>query len=77
LEGAYWQQGGSFSLKELSDIDDTASLLQFVQRTSDDFLVEFILSRLSGPTTGSTYREHFQVSAGYIPNQQLRGPPLL
>ncbi len=75
LESAYWQQGGSFSLIKLSDIDDSASLLQFVQHTSDVFLAEFILFRLKGPTTGILYQEHFLVPADYIPNQQLRGPP--
>lgn len=76
-EGAYWQQGGSFSLEELSDIDDTASLLQFVQDTSDDFLAEFILIRLTVPTTSIKYREHFLVSDDYIFGEQLRGPPSL
>ena len=75
MQGAYWQKGGSISLDELSDIDDMASLLKFVQYTSDNFLVEFILIRLTALTTRTKNREHFLISDCHAAGEQLRGPP--
>ncbi|HEA20155.1 MAG TPA: DUF2064 domain-containing protein [Pricia antarctica] len=43
---SYWQQGDIFSLGLLADIDDKASLLHYVQVSSEGFLTEFILMHL-------------------------------
>ncbi|WP_373519897.1 DUF2064 domain-containing protein [Pricia sp.] len=74
-QGAYWQQGGSFSLHWLSDIDDTASLLRFVQNTSDNFLRGFILIHLYRSKTSYGHRAATLFFDVHTSSQTLRGPP--
>jgi glycosyltransferase A (GT-A) superfamily protein (DUF2064 family) len=74
-ESAYWQTGGCFSLDVLSDIDDRASLFQFVQSTSDAVLVEFILRQLHSAETIFIPSKSSLFSAHYYFAFALRGPP--
>lgn len=73
----YWQQGGSFSLGMLSDVDDTASLLQFMKTTSDRSLAEFILSHLLLSKAGYGHLTVVTDFGTYISALSLRGPPSL
>lgn len=75
VKSVYWQQGGSFSLDFLSDIDDTASLLQFVQRTSDRFLVDFILIHLFRSKISCGHRVAIIFADVHPSSLTLRGPP--
>ncbi len=75
VKSVYWQQGGSFSLDFLSDIDDTASLLQFVQRTSDRFLVDFILIHLFRSKISCGHRVAITFLDVHPSSLTLRGPP--
>lgn len=77
MQSDYWQKGGSCSLDTLSDIDDTASLLQFVQSTSDDFLAAFIRKHLFASKTSSGHQKDILFSHVYTSSQTLRGPPSL
>lgn len=74
-KSVYWQQGGSYSLDFLSDIDDTASLLQFVQSTSDRLLVDFILIHLSRSKINYGHRVVITFLDVYSSSLTLRGPP--
>lgn len=76
-EGAYWQQGGSFTLDELSDIDDTASLFKFVQHTADRFLADFILIHLSRSQIGYGHRVAITFLDVHASSLTLRGPPYI
>ena len=76
-EGAYWQQGGSFFLDKLSDIDDSASLFQFVQSTSDGFLAAFIRKHLFVSKTFPGHLAAILFSDGHTSSQTLRGPPTI
>lgn len=74
-QSAHWQKGGSFSLDVLTDIDDAPSLLQFVQNTSDIFLVEFILQHLSRFIWIFKDRHSILFSDSHASLLVLRGPP--
>lgn len=75
MQSAYWQKSGSFSLDMLSDIDDTASLLQFVKTTSDDLLAEFILLLLFPSKTSFGYKKIIPIFDAHVSALTLRGPP--
>ncbi len=75
MQSAYWQKGGSFSLDLLSDIDDMAALLQFVQSTSDVFLAHFILLHVFHIITLFGYRKAIPFSEVHTSSLTLRGPP--
>lgn len=75
MQSANWQKNGSFSLDILSDIDDTASLLRFVQTTSDDFLAEFIQLHLPHPKTCFGYEKVIPILVAHASSLPLRGPP--
>ncbi len=75
LQSDYWQQGGSFSLEELTDLDDIASLIQFIQSSSDVFLKNFILASLF--LSNPIFKEWKEDLFSDIPTSSLnlRGPP--
>ncbi|HET8735992.1 MAG TPA: DUF2064 domain-containing protein, partial [Pricia sp.] len=72
---SYWQQGGICFLDTLSDIDDTTSLLQFVQGSSDVFLADFILWHLSRSGSVCIDRPDIPFSGIRPSSLTLRGPP--
>lgn len=74
-DSRHWQQGGSFSLDILSDIDDTASLLNFAQSTSQVFLARFILRHLSFSKADFGHDKRILFSDVYTSSVSLRGPP--
>lgn len=73
----YWQQGGSFSLGALSDIDDTASLFKFLRTTSDEVLADYILIHLTRSKVRFAHLKVVPDFDTYIPSLSLRGPPSL
>lgn len=75
MYSGYWQNRGSFTLELLSDIDDTASLLEFVQRTSDSFMVDFILIHLSRSKISCGHRVAITFLDVHPSSLTLRGPP--
>ena len=77
LQRTYWRQGGIFSLNVLSDIDDTASLLHYVQFACDGFLTEFILFHLLPTKAGLGPVKVVSIFDTYISSLSLRGPPSL
>ena len=75
LLSTYWQQGGHFSLGTLSDIDDTTSLLQFLNTTRNVFLAGFILLHLKRSTACFGHLKAILFVDTYLSTLSLRGPP--
>ncbi|MGB7394037.1 MAG: DUF2064 domain-containing protein [Pricia sp.] len=71
----YWKQGGSFSLDVLVDIDDRASLLEFIEVTSDGLLIDIILFHLSYLADTFAHPKDIQFKDADIATLTLRGPP--
>ncbi len=75
MQSDYWQQGGSCSLEELTDLDDITSLIQFIHSSSDVFLTDFILTHIF--LTKTNIKEWEEILFSIIPTSSLalRGPP--
>ena len=74
-ENDHWRQGGMYLLDALSDLDDTASVLEYVNRASDAFLIRCILQALA-PSKPRVISRKFLLYSDILSSLlPLRAPP--
>ena len=77
VNGAFWKKGKAHYFDELSDIDTTHALHQFLYSSDDVILVDFILNHLTVFTNRAFQSRTFFFSDTYSSSFQLRGPPAI